>query len=102
MAATGASPGPRNEQLVSADQITCRQSGVAAPARTSSNGLERGCKLRIELHRFPRRFAEPFPASLHTTDKAPPASKTGDRFGKVDTACRRFGTEAQSSRDARP
>ena len=44
-----------------------------------------------------RRFAEPFPTSLHAADKTSAASKTKRRSAKADTACRRFGTQAQGS-----
>src|SRR5439155_20536373 len=87
-------------QLVGADQITCRQFGIIAAARPSANGLERGCRLRVEFHRFARRFTEPFPASLHTTDKTSPASKTRHRSCPVDTARRGFVTQAQGSSPA--
>src|SRR5438034_7958294 len=100
MAETCASARSRDEQLAGADQITCRQFGIAAAARASANGLERGCKLRVELHRLARRFAEPFPASLHTTDKTSAASKTTHRSSQADTACRGFGTQAQNSSPA--
>src|SRR5438034_11500027 len=100
MAETCASARSRDEQLAGANQIACRQFGITAGARASANGLERGCKLRVELHRLARRFAEPFPASLHTTDKASAASKTKHRSCPADTARRGFGTQAQGASPA--